>query len=165
MRMLSFARRNAREMLRDPLTVIFSLGFPLVLLLLLSAIQANIPVALFEIQHLTPGISVFGLAFMSLFSATLIARDRESAFLQRLYTTPLRAVDFIFGYALPVIPLALGQSVVCYVVALALGINPLLDMFETACNVAGDNVGTYVIGKRLGLNDALPAEKSGNERI
>lgn len=123
MRMLSFARRNAREMLRDPLTVIFSLGFPLVLLLLLSAIQANIPVALFEIQHLTPGISVFGLAFMSLFSATLIARDRESAFLQRLYTTPLRAVDFIFGYALPVIPLALGQSVVCYVVALALGLD------------------------------------------
>ena len=39
------------------------------------------------------------------------------------------------------------------IVALALGINPLLDMFETACNVAGDNVGTYVIGKKLGLND------------
>ena len=131
MRMLSFARRNAREMLRDPLTVIFSLGFPLVLLLLLSAIQANIPVALFEIQHLTPGISVFGLAFMSLFSATLIARDRESAFLQRLYTTPLRAVDFIFGYALPVIPLALGQSVVCYVVALALGLDLTVGILYT----------------------------------
>ena len=77
MRMLSFARRNAREMLRDPLTVIFSLGFPLVLLLLLSAIQANIPVALFEIQHLTPGISVFGLAFMSLFSEIGRASCRE----------------------------------------------------------------------------------------
>ena len=36
-------------------------------------------------------------------------------------------------------------------VALALGINPLLDMFETACNVAGDNIGTYVIGKRMGM--------------
>lgn len=123
MRMLSFARRNTREMLRDPLTVIFSLGFPLVLLLLLSAIQANIPVELFEIDRLTPGITVFGLSFMSLFSATLIARDRESAFLQRLYTTPLQAVDFIFGYALPVIPLAVGQSAVCYAAALALGLD------------------------------------------
>ncbi len=36
------------------------------------------------------------------------------------------------------------------IIALALGINPLLDMFETACNVAGDNIGTYVVGKRLG---------------
>lgn len=35
------------------------------------------------------------------------------------------------------------------VIALALGINPLLDMFETACNVAGDNAGTYVIGKKM----------------
>ena len=124
MRMLSFARRNTREMLRDPLTVIFSLGFPLVLLLLLSAIQANIPVELFEIDRLTPGITVFGLSFTSLFLATLIARDRESAFLQRLYTTPLQAVDFIFGYALPVIPLAVGQSAICYLAALALGLEP-----------------------------------------
>ena len=37
------------------------------------------------------------------------------------------------------------------IIALALGINPLLDMFETACNVAGDNVGSYVLGKRLGM--------------
>lgn len=122
MKMLSFAGRNAKEMLRDPLTVIFSLGFPLVLLLLLSAIQANIPVELFEIGRLTPGITVFGLAFMSLFSATLIARDRESALLVRLYTTPLTAVDFILGYALPIVPLSVGQCVVCYVAALALGL-------------------------------------------
>ncbi len=122
MRMLSFAGRNAKEMLRDPLTVIFSLGFPLVLLLLLSAIQANIPVELFEIQRLTPGITVFGLAFMSLFSATLIARDRESALLVRLYTTPFSAVDFILGYTLPIVPLAVGQCAVCYLAALALGL-------------------------------------------
>lgn len=82
----------------------FGLGFPLVLLILLSAIQANIPVSLFEIESLTPGITVFGLSFMTLFSATLIAKDRESALLQRLYTTPLTATDFIFGYVLPALP-------------------------------------------------------------
>ena len=73
MRMLTFAKRNAKEILRDPLNLIFGLGFPLILILLLSAIQANVPVKLFEIQHLAPGITVFGLSFMTLFSATIAA--------------------------------------------------------------------------------------------
>ena len=123
MRMLTFAHRNAKEILRDPLTLFFGLGFPLVLILLLSAIQANIPVPLFEIQHLTPGVTVFGLAFMSLFSATLIAKDRSSALMQRLYTTPLTPTDFILGYTLPILPIAVAQSVVCYVAAVILGLD------------------------------------------
>lgn len=122
MRMLSLARRNTQEILRDPLNLAFGLGFPVVLLLLLSAIQANVPVPLFEITHLTPGITVFGLAFMSLFSATILAKDRGSALLQRLYTTPLTAMDFILSYTLPILPIALGQSLVCYAVAMALGL-------------------------------------------
>lgn len=123
MKMLTFAKRNAKEIIRDPLTLFFGLGFPLVLILLLSAIQANIPVSLFEIDHLTPGICIFGLSFMTLFSATLISKDRGSALLQRLYTTPLTPIDFILGYALPVIPVAVGQSVICYIVAVILGLD------------------------------------------
>ena len=122
MRMLIFAKRCAKEILRDPLNLAFGLGFPLVLLVLLSAIQANIPVSLFEIDTLTPGITVFGLAFITLFSATLIAKDRETAFLQRLYTTPLTGFDFILGYMLPILPIALGQVVLCYVFAVPLGL-------------------------------------------
>ena len=122
MRMFVFAGRNAKEIIRDPLTVAFGLGFPLVLLFLLSAIQANIPVALFEIQHLVPGITVFGLSFITLFSATLIAKDRSSALLQRLYTTPLTPLDFILGYTLPIIPFAVLQSVICYLAAILLGL-------------------------------------------
>ena len=122
MRMLTFAKRCAKEILRDPLTLGFGLGFPLVLLALLSAMQANIPVDLFEINTLTPGITVFGLAFMTLFSATLIAKDRESAFLQRLYTTPLTGLDFILGYMLPILPIAIGQTVICYLFAITLGL-------------------------------------------
>ena len=76
MKMLLFAKRNFKEILRDPLNLSFLFGFPVVLLVLLSAIQANIPVSMFEIQHLAPGIAVFGLSFMTLFSATLIAKDR-----------------------------------------------------------------------------------------
>ncbi|MBQ8605214.1 MAG: ABC transporter permease [Clostridia bacterium] len=123
MRLLTFANRNTKEILRDPLTLFFGLGFPLVLILLLSAIQANIPVKLFEIQHLTPGITVFGLAFMTLFSATIIAKDRGSSLLQRLYTTPLTPLDFILGYTLPMIPLSVAQCVICYIAAIVLGLD------------------------------------------
>ena len=122
MRLLSFSGRNAKEILRDPLNLGFGLGFPLILILLLSAIQANVPVSLFEIENLAPGITVFGLSFMTLFSATLIAKDRESALLQRLYTTPLTASDFIFGYALPILPIAIAQSIICYIAAILLGL-------------------------------------------
>ena len=122
MRMMTFAKRCTKEILRDPINLGFGLGFPLVLLVLLSAMQANIPVRLFEINTLTPGITIFGLSFMTLFSATLIAKDRESALLQRLYTTPLTGLDFIIGYMLPILPIALGQTVVCYLFAIPLGL-------------------------------------------
>ena len=122
MRMMTFAKRCAKEILRDPINLGFGLGFPLVLLVLLSAIQANIPVNLFEINTLTPGITVFGLSFMTLFSATLIAKDRESALLQRLYTSPLTGADFIMGYMLPILPIAIGQTVICYLFAIPLGL-------------------------------------------
>ncbi|MBQ7320888.1 MAG: ABC transporter permease [Clostridia bacterium] len=123
MRMITLAQRNTKEILRDPLNLAFGLGFPIVLLLLLSAIQANVPVSLFEIAHLTPGITVFGLSFMTLFSATLIAKDRGSALLQRLYTTPLTAWDFILGYTLPILPIAIAQCAVCYGFAMILGLD------------------------------------------
>ena len=122
-KLLTFSVRTSREILRDPLNLAFGLGFPLVVLLLLTAIQANIPVSLFELDQLTPGIAVFGLAFLTLFSATLISRDRETALLQRLYTAPLTATDFILGYALPVLPIALAQSVICYAAAVLLGLD------------------------------------------
>ncbi len=122
MKMITFAKRCAKEILRDPINLCFGLGFPLILLLLLSAMQANIPVSLFEIDTLTPGITVFGLSFMTLFSATLIAKDRESALLQRLYTTPLTGFDFIVGYMLPLLPIAIAQTVICYLFAIPLGL-------------------------------------------
>lgn len=120
--MLYFAKRNLKEIIRDPLTVFFGLGFPVVVLLLLSAIQANIPVSMFELSNLTPGIAVFGLSFITLFSATLISKDRETAFLQRLYTTPLKSLDFILGYTLPILPLSIIQCIITFIVAIILGL-------------------------------------------
>ena len=128
MRMMTFAKRCAKEILRDPINLGFGLGFPLVLLLLLTTMQKNIPVHLFEIDTLAPGITVFGLSFMTLFSATLIAKDRESALLQRLYTTPLTGLNFILGYMLPLLPIAIGQTVICYLFAIPLGLTVNINM-------------------------------------
>ena len=131
MRSIVFSGRCAKEILRDPLNLAFGLGFPAVLIALLSAIQANIPVPLFEIAHLTPGIAVFGLAFMTLFAATLVSKDRTSDFIHRLYTTPMRASEFLVGYTLPMIPIALGQTLFCFIFATIFGLK-----FNTGCIIA-----------------------------
>ena len=131
MRMLTFANRTFKEIIRDPLTVAFGLGFPLIVLLLLTAIQANVPVALFELDKLTPGICVFGLSFVSLFSAMLISKDRETSLQRRLFTTPLTAADFLLGYSLPMLPISVLQSVICYIAALILGLKPTVGILWT----------------------------------
>ena len=122
MKTINFAKRCFKEIIRDPLNVIFGLGFPIVLLLFFSAIQKNIPVELYAIESLAPGIVVFGLSFFTLFSATLIAKDRESSFLKRLYPMPMKSYNFLLGYMLPLIPLAIIQSSITYLVAMFLGL-------------------------------------------
>ncbi len=122
MKVMVFASRNTKEMLRDKINLAFGLGFPIILLLLLTAIQSNVPVELFQLDSLTPGIAVFGLSFISLFSGMLIAKDRTSSFMLRLFTSPLKASHFIFGYTLPLLPMAIAQIIVCFVVALFLGL-------------------------------------------
>ena len=153
--MLTFANRNAKEILRDPLNLGFGLGFPLVLILLLSAIQANVPVSLFEIGHLTPGITVFGLSFMTLFSATIIAKDRGSSLLQRLYTTPLTAADFILGYTLPIVPIAIAQSVICYLAASLLGLEVTVNILYAVVLIIPVSILFVALGLLCGsvLND------------
>lgn len=122
MRTLFFSLRNTKEIIRDKLTIFFGLGFPLILLLLMTIIQSNIPVSLFEIQDLTPGIAVFGLSFMTLFSALLISKDRCSSFMFRLFTSPMKSTNFIIGYTIPMIPLSIMQTIICFAVALLLGL-------------------------------------------
>lgn len=128
MRMLVFANRTTKEILRDPLSLFFGIGFPVVLLLLLSAINRSIPVDLFNIDSLTPGIAVFGLSFMALFAAQVLSKDRASSFLTRLFTTPMTSTDFIMGYSLPLLMMSLVQGIVCYIVAMFMGLSISLSM-------------------------------------
>ena len=125
-RTITFASRNIKEITRDKLTLFFGIAFPIILLLLLSAINKSIPKGQgpnnFEIQYLAPGITVFGLSFLSLFSSMLIAKDRTTSFVLRLFTSPLKPSEFILGYTLPMVPMALAQTIVCYICALFLGL-------------------------------------------
>ena len=150
MRMRTFAKRCTKEILRDPINLCFGLGFPLVLLVLLSAMQANIPVSMFEIDTLTPGITIFGLSFMTLFSATLIAKDRESALLQRLYTTPLTGVDFIVGYMLPILPIVMGQTVICYLFSIPLGLTVSINIIYAVIGIIPMAIFNIALGLLFG---------------
>lgn len=122
MKVLVFASRNTKEIIRDKFNLAFGLGFPVILLFLLTALQANIPVPIFELSSLTPGVAVFGLSFISLFSGMLIAKDRESSLMLRLFTSPLRSSHFIFGYTIPLLPMSIAQIAVCFLVAIILGL-------------------------------------------
>lgn len=126
MRAYVFASRNTKEILRDILTLFFGLAFPLVILLLLYAIGSAVPeeahLDMFDIENLTPGITVFGLSFIALFSAQLIAKDKTTSFMMRLFTSPIKSSEFILGYTLPLIPMSLVQTLICYIAALILGL-------------------------------------------
>lgn len=122
MKTLAFASRNTKEILRDPLNLAFGIGFPLAILFLLSIIQSNVPVSLFEIENLVPGIAVFGFSFISVFSGMLIAKDRSTSFLMRLFSSPLTGANFILGYSLPLLPFAIVQSAICFIAAFFLGL-------------------------------------------
>lgn len=132
MRMAAFASRNRKELLRDPFSLLFGIGLPLCLLLLVSTLQKSIAVDLFRIENFAPGIAVFSFSFVSLFSGMLIARDRGSSLLMRLFASPLTASDYILSYSLPLLPIALLQSAVCFAAALFFGlpvtVNVLLTM-------------------------------------
>ncbi len=119
---LNFASRNQKEILRDPLSLVFGFGLPLVLLFLFSIMQQNMPYELFQIKQLAPGIIVFGFSFLTLFSGMLLGKDRGSSLLMRLFASPLGARDYLIGYLLPMLPIALLQIVVCFIASSFLGL-------------------------------------------
>jgi ABC-2 type transport system permease protein len=126
MKIFLFAKRNALEILREPTSLFFGAAFPLILLALLSVINRNIPVeagnAMFSIDHLAPGIAMFGPVFMALFSATLLSKDRTSSFLTRLFTSPMTPLDFILGYTLPLIGMAAVQALITFLASVLFGL-------------------------------------------
>ena len=118
MRSKVFAVRTWKEILRDPLSYIFCLGFPLVMLVIMSVIDRSIPadagMEVFRIYNLAPGIAYFGLTFVMLFISVQVSKDRTTALLLRLYASPMKPVEYILGYTMPMLVLSLVQMVLCF---------------------------------------------------
>ena len=121
MRTLNFAKRNFKEIIRDPLSIIFSVLLPLFLLFIFK--QINIPNESYELHNFTPGIVVFGFSFITLFTAMLVSKDRTSSLLIRLGVSPMKPIEYILGYMLSIIPLILIQNVLFFILAIALGLS------------------------------------------
>ncbi len=117
-KMNAFAVRNSKEILRDPLSYIFCLGFPLVMLVVMTLVNESIPaqagMTIFRIDNLSGGIAVFGQTFIMLFTAMTVAKDRSGAFLVRMYATPMTSGDFAAGYMLPMLLISMVQAVITY---------------------------------------------------
>jgi ABC-2 type transport system permease protein len=125
MRIRVFAMRNIKEISREPLSYVFCFGFPIVMLVIMSVVNASIPkeanMTLFQIQNLGPGIAVFSLTFTMLFTCLSISKDRANAFLVRLYASPMRGVDFITGYTIPLLVIAVIQCIITFLACAVIG--------------------------------------------
>lgn len=121
MKILNFANRNFKELIRDPLSIIFAILLPLFLLFIFQ--QFKIPSEVYKIENFTPGIIIFSFSFISLFTATLIAKDRNTSLLIRLGTSPMKPIEYVLGYTLAVLPIVILQNVLFFIVAVFLGLN------------------------------------------
>ena len=121
MRMLNFAKRNFKELIRDPLSLLFEFVLPIFLLFIFQ--QINIPGNEYKLENFTPSIILFGFSFITLFTATLVAKDRDTSLLVRLGVSPMRPVDYILGYVLAILPIVIIQNVLFFVMALVLGLS------------------------------------------
>lgn len=126
MKSIVFAKRTIKEIVRDPLSYIFCLGFPLIMLVVMSIVDNSIPeqanMTVFHIENLGPGIAYFGLTFIMLFTGIQVSKDRSTALLLRLYASPMTSVDYIFGYTLPVCLLAVAQMAICFIASFIVGL-------------------------------------------
>ena len=129
MRTINFAKRNFKELIRDPLSLFFAIILPLFLLFAFQ--QFKIPSDSFKLENFTPGIIVFGFSFISLFTATLVARDRTTSLLIRLGTSPMKSSDYILGYVLSILPIIIIQNILFFITAILLGLDFSISILYT----------------------------------
>ena len=129
MRTLNFAKRNFKELIRDPLSLVFEIALPLFLLFIFQ--QFDIPAENYKLENFTPSIILFGFSFITLFTATLIAKDRTSSFLIRLGTSPMKPRDYIIGYICSLLPIVLVQSLLFFLTAVIMGLTLTVSIIPT----------------------------------
>jgi ABC-2 type transport system permease protein len=120
MRSLELAKRNFKVMWRDWLSLGVNVGLPVLLLLVLQALEEVDE--FFAPTSLAVGVVLFGFAMLTMTSAMSLAQDRETSLFARLLTTPLRANDFVLAYSAPYLVVAAIQALGVFVIATFLGL-------------------------------------------
>jgi ABC-2 type transporter. len=131
MKSIYFAQRNLKEIVRDPLSLILGVLLPVLFIFLFSTISKNAPIGVFKPLNIVPGITIFGFTFTTMFLGLLIAKDKNSSFLTRLFISPLKPKDFIIGYSIPLLPFSLIIGVVCLVTGIIIGVSPSITLVYT----------------------------------
>lgn len=154
-----FANRNIKEVLRDPSSLFFGIGFPLVLLAVLSVINSALPAeannTMFEITNLAPGLAMFGSVFMAMFIGMILSKDRTSSFLTRLFTSPMTAIDFLMGYTAPMIIITAVQASITFLAAYFFGLSFSIHIISAVFTTALTSllfIGTGLLAGNL-MND------------
>jgi ABC-2 type transporter len=129
MRILTFANRNFKEIIRDPLSIIFSIILPLFLLYIFK--QFKIPNEVYNIENFTPGIIIFSLSFITMFTSSLVAKDRSTSLTTRLGVSSMKSIDYILGYSISVLPIVLIQNILFFMTAMLLGLNFSINIIYT----------------------------------
>ncbi len=157
MRALNFANRNLKEIIRDPLSIIFAILLPLFLLFIFQ--QFDIPNDAYRIENFTPGIIVFSFSFITLFTAALVAKDRSTSFITRLCAGPMKIKDYILGYVLSVFPVVMLQNVLFFVAAILLGLEFHINILFAVLVAVPMSILFILLGILIGL---FTTEKSAS---
>ncbi len=125
-RTVTFAKRNLIEISRDTLSYIFCIGFPAIMMIVMTLINESIPkeagMTIFRIDNLSGGIAIFGQMFVMLFTALTVSKDRSTSFLVRLFASPMKSSDFTNGYLLPMVLISFVQGVMSFVLAIVISL-------------------------------------------
>lgn len=120
MRSQALAKRNFIEVWRDPLSLSLNVALPVGMLLVLQLL-GDVD-AFFSVTSVAPGAILFGFVMLMFSAALSLSKDRESALFSRLLTAPLDPNEFVSGYSLPYLPVAIIQAVALFGVAWLLGL-------------------------------------------
>ena len=123
-KVVNFYKRNLKEVLRDPLIYIFCLGFPVAMFFLFYIINkfSNGNTPTFEVLSLLPGIIVFSYSFVMLTLSIMVSKDKQTFFLKRLYSSPMKSYDFILGYFLVGLFIGVLQTLICIITGLIISV-------------------------------------------
>ena len=157
MRTLNFASRNLKEIIRDPLSIIFAILLPLFLLFIFQ--QFNIPNDAYKIENFTPGIIIFSFSFITLFTAMLVAKDRTTSLLTRLGISPMKPTEYVLGYILSVLPIIILQDILFFIVAIFLGLTFSINIIYTIIASIPVSILFIALGILIG---SITSEKSAS---